>query len=156
MVVTIDIGEEHNVHPKNKQEVGRRLALIAKSQVYGMDVTYSGPIYEFMTVEGKAIRLRFKFVDGGIDARAGGSLKGFAIASEDRKFVPAEAVIDGDSILVTSKDVASPVAVRYAWEMNPDCNLINKAGLPASPFRTDQWPREKPAADAALDDVEAQ
>ena len=156
MVVTIDIGEEHNVHPKNKQEVGRRLALIAKSQVYGMDVTYSGPIYESMTVEGKAIRLRFKFVDGGLDARAGGSLKGFAIASEDRKFVPAEAVIDGDSILVTCKEVPNPLAVRYAWEMNPDCNLINKAGLPASPFRTDTWPREKPAADAPLDDSEAQ
>jgi sialate O-acetylesterase len=155
MVVTIDIGEEHNVHPKNKQEVGRRLALIAKSQVYGMDVTYSGPIYESMTIEGKAIRLRFKFVDGGLDARGGGDLKGFAIAGADRKFVPAEAVIDGDSILVTSKEVPNPLAVRYAWEMNPDCNLINKAGLPASPFRTDTWPREKPAADAPLDDPEA-
>lgn len=156
MVVTIDIGDPHNVHFTNKQEVSRRLALQAKAKVYGMDVVCDGPIYTSMTVEGNAIRLHFKSIGGGLAARGGGSLKGFAIAGADRRFVPAEAVIDGDSILVTSKEVANPVAVRYAWEMNPDCNLINKSGLPASPFRTDNWPREKPSADTGLDDPEAQ
>jgi sialate O-acetylesterase len=140
MVVTIDIGDPNNVHPKNKQEVSRRLALQAKANVYGMDVVCNGPIYTSMTVEGNAIRLHFKSIGGGLAARVGGSLKGFVIAGADRKFVPAGGTIDGDTILVRSENVRSPIAVRYAWEMNPDCNLMNKAGLPASPFRTDAWP----------------
>lgn len=140
MVVTIDIGDPHNVHPKNKQEVSRRLALQAKANVYGINVVCNGPIYTSMTVEGSAIRLHFKSIGGGLAARGGGPLKGFVIAGADRKFVPAEATVDGETILVRSASVASPVAVRYAWEMNPDCNLVNKADLPASPFRTDAWP----------------
>ena len=140
LVVTIDIGDPHNVHFKNKQEVSRRLVLQAKANVYGMDVVCDGPIYTSTTVEGNAIRLHFKSIGGGLAARGGGPLKGFVIAGADRKFVPAEATIDGDTILVRSENIASPIAVRYAWEMNPDCNLINKADLPASPFRTDDWP----------------
>lgn len=140
MVVTIDIGDPHNVHPKNKQEVSRRLALLAKANVYGKNIVCNGPIYKSMSVEGSAIRLHFRSIGGGLAARGGGSLKGFAIAGADRKFVPAVAAIEGDTILVRSDSVASPAAVRYAWEMNPDCNLINNAGLPASPFRTDTWP----------------
>ena len=143
MVVCIDIGDPHNVHPKNKQEVGRRLALIAKSQVYGMKVSYSGPVYESIKVEDKAIKLYFKHIDGGLATRAGGVLKGFAISGADRQFVPAQGVVVGDTIVVNSEEVRAPVAVRYAWEMNPDCNLINKAGLPASPFRTDKWPLKR-------------
>ena len=140
MVVVIDIGDPHNVHPKNKQEVSRRLALQAKANVYDMDVVCDGPIYMSMTVEVSAIRLHFKSLGVGLAARGGGPLKGFVIAGADRKFVPAEAVVDGDSILVRSESIVSPVAMRYAWEMNPDCNLINRADLPASPFRTDAWP----------------
>jgi len=143
MVVCIDIGDPHNVHPKAKQEVGRRLALIAKSRVYGMKVTYSGPVYESMRIERSAIRLRFKHVDGGLAARGGGPLNGFAISGADRVFVPAQAVVFGDTIVVQSEKVRAPVAVRYAWEMNPDCNLVNGAGLPASPFRTDKWPLKR-------------
>ena len=140
MVVDIDIGDPSNIHFTNKQEVSRRFALQAKAKVYGMDVVADGPIYTSMTVEGGAIRLHFKSIGGGLAARGGGPLKGFVIAGADRKFVPAVATVDGDSIVVSSKEIASPVAVRYGWEMNPDCNLINKAGLPASPFRTDDWP----------------
>ncbi len=139
MVVTIDIGDPHNVHFTNKQEVSRRFVLQAEAKTYGMDVVCDGPIYVSMTSERGAIRLHFKSL-GGLAARGGGALKGFVIAGGDRKFVPADAVIDGDTILVRSESVASPVAVRYAWEMNPDCNLVNRAGLPASPFRTDAWP----------------
>ena len=140
MVVTIDIGDPQNVHPKDKQEVGRRLALQAKANVHGMDVVCNGPIYTSMTVEGNAIRLHFTSIGGGLSARGDGSLKGFVIAGADRRFVPAEAKIDGETIVVQSESIPSPIAVRYAWEMNPDCNLINKADLPASPFRTDDWP----------------
>ena len=154
MVVTIDIGDPHNVHPKNKQEVSRRLALLAKANVYGMDVVCDGPIYTSMTVEGNAVRLHFKSIGGGLAARGEGPLKGFVIAGADRKFVPAEATIDGEAILVRSENIASPIAARYAWEMNPDCNLINKAGLPASPFRTDDWPFWQGVQDKASPDDE--
>jgi sialate O-acetylesterase len=92
-----------------------------------------------MTTEGGSIRLKFKEVNGGLVAK-GGALRGFEIAGEDRKFVPAEARIDGNTVVVQSARVSKPVAVRYAWEDNPECSLYNKAGLPASPFRTDDWP----------------
>ena len=144
MAVAIDIGDPYDIHPKNKQEVGRRLALAAEAVAYGRDVVYSGPIYESMAVEGNKVRLRFKHVDGGLVAKGGAALKGFEIAGEDRKFVPAESAIDGKTIVVRSGQVASPVAVRYAWADNPTCNLYNKAGLPASPFRTDDWPSAPP------------
>ncbi len=145
MVVTIDIGDPHNVHFKNKQEVARRFALQAKAHVYGMDIACDGPIYTSMSVEKGAIRLHFKSLDGGLATPNDEPLKGFVIAGSDRKFVPADAKIDKDTILVQSDKIADPAAVRYAWEMNPDCNLINAAGLPASPFRTDDWPLEQSA-----------
>ena len=140
MAVTIDIGDATNIHPTNKQEVGRRLALIARHNVYGdTSLVYSGPLYKSMKIEGNKIRLYFDFVDGGLEARGGLPLKGFAIAGADKKFHWAQAVIDGKTVVVSSPAVRAPVAVRYAWANNPVCNLYNKAGLPASPFRTDDW-----------------
>ncbi len=140
MAVTIDIGDGSDIHPKNKQEVGYRLALSAQAIAYGRDVAYSGPIYESMSGEGDKIRLHFKHVYGGLAAKHSAStLTGFEISGEDRKFVSAEANIDGDTVVVRSESVQHPVAVRYAWGMNPSCNLYNRAGLPASPFRTDNW-----------------
>jgi sialate O-acetylesterase len=144
MAVTVDISDPYDVHPKNKQEVGRRLALAAEAVAYGRDVVYSGPIYESMAVEGNKLRLRFQHTDGGLMIKGAAASKGFEIAGEDRKFVPAEAAIDGKTIVVRSSQVASPVAVRYAWADDPLCTLYNKAGLPASPFRTDDWPGEPP------------
>jgi len=156
MAVAIDIGEAMDVHPKNKQDVGKRLALPALAKVYGMkDLAYSGPIYRSMKIEGGEIHLTFDHVGGGLVAKgAGGSkLTGFAIAGRDRKFVWAEAEIRpsalrqaqgsgqmDQTVVVWTNDVPKPVAVRYAWADNPVCNLYNAAGLPASPFRTDDWP----------------
>lgn len=140
MAVIIDIGEANDIHPRNKQDVGKRLAAWALGTTYGKDVVISGPLYDSMTIEGNRIRLRFKHVDGGLVAKGGRRLKGFAIAGEDRKFYWAHAKIDGDTVVVRSFRVPKPVAVRYAWADNPECNLYNAAGLPASPFRTDDWP----------------
>jgi sialate O-acetylesterase len=145
MAVAIDVGDAADIHPRNKQEVGRRLALAAEATVYGREkVVYSGPHFRSAKVEGNRIRLSFDHVDGGLVAqprRGDKTLRGFAIAGEDRKFVWAEAAIDGGDILVSSPTIARPVAVRYAWHANPDpANLYNAAGLPASPFRTDTWP----------------
>ena len=137
--VIIDIGEASNIHPKNKQDVGRRLALAARAVAYGEDVTYSGPMYKSMKVDGGKVRLTFDHTGGGLVAK-GGPLKGFAVAGKDKKWHWAEATIDGETVVVSSGEVTEPVAVRYAWANNPECNLYNKAGLPASPFRTDQWP----------------
>jgi sialate O-acetylesterase len=139
MAVTMDIGDLKDIHPKNKQEVGRRLALWALAQVYGRELVYSGPIYKSMTVEGNKIRLQFDHVGGGLMASDGKPLTEFTIAGADQKFVPAKATIDGDSIVVQSDQVAEPVAVRYAWRDVATPNLVNKEGLPASPFRTDTW-----------------
>jgi len=140
MAVAIDIGEADDIHPKNKQEVGRRLALGALNIAYHKDIVHSGPIYESMTVEEGRIRLRFTQTGSGLTARTGESLRGFDIAGEDKRFVRARAVIMGDEVVVCSDEVSNPVAVRYAWANNPDCNLYNREGLPASPFRTDDWP----------------
>ena len=138
MAVAVDIGEAHNVHPKNKQDVGDRLARIALANVYGRKIEFSGPMYESMKVEGSAIRVRFSHIGGGLVAK-GGQLKWFVIAGEDGKFVPAEAKIDGDTVVVSSPEAPAPVAVRYAWANFPDgCNLFNADGLPAAPFRTDK------------------
>ena len=139
MAVAIDIGEADDIHPRNKQDVGLRLALAAESRVYGVDQPYSGPIYRAMDIEGGKIRLHFDHAHGGLKAK-GKVLKGFAIAGRDRKFARANATVEDDSVVVWSKDVPQPVAVRYAWAGNPSCNLYNGAGLPASPFRTDDWP----------------
>lgn len=140
MAVAIDVGEGADIHPKNKQAVGQRLALAARALVYGEDIPYSGPIYRGMTVEDGRIRIRFDHAADGLAAK-GGPLTQFAIAGADRKFHWAKAEIDGSDVIVSGPEVASPVAVRYAWAANPEgCNLYNAAGLPASPFRTDDWP----------------
>ncbi|MFW6163602.1 MAG: sialate O-acetylesterase [Planctomycetota bacterium] len=139
MAVTIDVGDARDIHPKNKQAVGERLALAARAVAYGEELCWCGPICDGMTVEAGKARLRFRHVCDGLVAR-GGELKGFAIAGADRTFVPATARIDGEDVVVWSPKVKQPVAVRYAWSNDPTCNLYNQAGLPASPFRTDDWP----------------
>jgi sialate O-acetylesterase len=139
LAVTMDVGNCENIHPTQKEPVGQRLALDAEALVYGKKVEYSGPAYDSMAVEETGgIILSFTHVDGGLTA-SGGELKGFTIAGEDKNFVPATAKIVGDQVIVSSPDVPNPVAVRYGWEDCPDANLANKAGLPASPFRTDDW-----------------
>ena len=138
MAVTIDIGDAENVHPRNKQDVGKRLALWASRDCYGdKDIAVSGPLYASNSIEGNRIRVRFTHVHDGLKAR-GGELKGFAIAGADKKFVWADAKIDGDAVLVWNDAVPSPAYVRYAWANNPECTLANKANLPAVPFRTDR------------------
>ena len=137
LAVAIDIGDAADIHPKNKQEVGRRLALAAEAIAYGKKIDYSGPIYRAMTRDRHRIRLRFDHVDGGLVVKGGGPLKGFAIAGADGKFVWAEAAIQGDAVVVWSPRISQPAAVRYGWADNPVGNLYNQAGLPASPFRTD-------------------
>jgi sialate O-acetylesterase len=140
MAVTTDIGEAHNVHPKNKQDVGDRLSRIALANVYGYKMEYSGPMYESSKVEGSEIRVSFSHLGGGLVAKNGGPLTWFQIAGADQKFVAADAKIDGDTVVVSSPDVPSPVAVRYAWVNYPvGCNLFNAAGLPAAQFRSDNW-----------------
>jgi sialate O-acetylesterase len=144
MAVIIDIGEANNIHPKNKSDVGKRLAMWALAKTYKKAIEYSGPLYKYMEVNGDKAIVHFDNVAGGLmvsskQADANEPLKGFAIAGADKKFVWAEAKIDGDKVVVRSDKVAEPVAVRYGWADNPVCNLYNKAGLPASPFRTDIW-----------------
>jgi sialate O-acetylesterase len=138
MAVTIDIGEADDIHPKNKQDVGKRLALAARHVAYGENLVYSGPIYRSMQAEGRRIRVFFEHVGGGLVAN-GGDLTGFEVAGRDQVFVPAQARIDGEAVAVWSPAVAEPVAVRYGWAINPPVNLHNREGLPASPFRTDDW-----------------
>ncbi|RKX41288.1 MAG: hypothetical protein DRP64_11520 [Verrucomicrobia bacterium] len=138
MAVTIDIGEENNIHPANKYDVGKRLSLWALAKDYGKNVIYSGPLYKSMKIEGDKIRISFDHTDGGLIAK-GAKLEGFAIAGADEKFVWANAVIDGHTVVVSNPSIKNPVAVRYAWEFFPICNLYNGAILPASPFRTDDW-----------------
>lgn len=138
--VAIDLGEAHNIHPPNKQEVGRRLSLWALARVYGKVIVCSGPVFRSMSIRGDAIVVEFDHTADGLIARGSGELQGFAVAGADRRFVWADARIEGDTVVVSSPQVAEPVAVRYAWADNPVCNLYNSAGLPASPFRTDDWP----------------
>ncbi len=140
MAVIIDIGQADDIHPRNKQDVGKRLALWALARIHGKAIAWSGPLYRSMKVDGDKIVLHFDHVNGGLVAEGGEPLKGFAIAGADRKFVWADARIDGSTVVVRGDKVSRPVAVRYAWADNPVCNLYNGAGLPASPFRTDDWP----------------
>jgi len=136
MAVTIDIGDEKDVHPHNKQDVGDRLTRIALANVYGRDIEYSGPQYESMSVEDGAARLTFSHVAGGLVAKDG-PLQTFEIAGPDGEFIAADARIDGETIVVSSSGVSNPTAVRYAWSNYPlGCNLYSAAGLPAAPFRT--------------------
>ncbi len=139
MAVITDIGDAKNIHPKDKQDVGKRLALWALAKTYGKDLVYSGPLYRSMENKGDRIVLHFDHVGGGLAAKNDEPLTGFAIAGADKKFVWAEARVVGDTVVVSSPKVPDPVAVRYAWAHNPVCNLYNREGLPASPFRTDSW-----------------
>ena len=159
MAVLIDTGESEDIHPQSKQIAGERLAQIALAKTYGREVVPSGPLYTSMKIEGSAIRLSFDHLGGGLVAKevpatydvmrkAGktrplvrnspqSQLEGFAICGADTQWVWADAKIDGDTVLVSSKQVPVPIAVRYAWSDNPTCNIFNAADLPASPFRTD-------------------
>jgi len=135
MAVTIDIGESQDIHPKNKQDVGLRLALPARALAYGEKLVYSGPIYRQSAREGANMRLWFDHAPNGLAAR-GGALQGFELAGADGKFAPAEARIDGQTVVVSSPDVKYPVQARYAWADDPKATLTNVEGIPASPFRT--------------------
>ncbi|WP_345324496.1 sialate O-acetylesterase [Novipirellula rosea] len=140
MAVTMDIGNESNIHPKPKKPVGERLARLALRRTYGKsDLVDSGPEYQSMKIEGDKIRLSFDHVGSGLVSRDGEELSHFAIAGEDQNFVPAKATIDGDTIVVHSEQVAAPVAVRFGWGNADAPNLSNQEGLPASSFRTDDW-----------------
>ena len=138
MAVTIDIGEMFDIHPRNKQDVGYRLALAAKHIAYNQEIVYSGPLYKSMEINGRDIEIAFNHVGKGLQLK-GEKLSGFQIAGKDKKFYWANAQIVGGEVFVSSDKVKEPVAVRYGWAINPECNLYNKNGLPASPFRTDDW-----------------
>lgn len=161
-VVLIDVGESDDIHPRNKKDPGERLAKIALAQTYGRKIPFSGPVYSAMQTDGGKIRVKFDHVDGGLIAKRlpatyflvsadnksaplvrntpESQVEGFAICGANRGWVWADAKIDGDSVIVWSDKVPKPIAVRYAWANNPTCNLYNGAGLPASPFRTDDFP----------------
>jgi len=158
MACIIDLGEADNIHPGNKQDVGARLAKVALTETYGRGIVSSGPVFKSMKVEGNEIRIEFTSVGGGLRTRTSdipnapnlkkrgykftlgdGAVTGFAVAGEDRKFVWAAGRIEGDSVVLDASQIAKPVAVRYAWADNPECNLYNAEGLPALPFRTDDW-----------------
>lgn len=141
-VITLDVGEALDVHPTNKQAVGHRLALAARGVAYGHRVVFSGPTYRDQEIKGDRVTVSFDHVGSGLVGRnaAGASLRGFAVAGPDRRFVWANAMIEGDRVVVWSPSVPDPVAVRYAWADNPEgANLYNREGLPAGPFRTDSW-----------------
>jgi len=140
--VIIDIGEADDIHPRNKQEVGRRLALAARKVAYGEEITYSGPLYRSHQTRGNRMVIEFDHIGGGLIAkgREDRRLDEFTIAGANRRFVWADATIEDGQVVVWSDEVKSPVAVRYAWADNPArANLFNLEGLPASPFRTDSW-----------------
>jgi sialate O-acetylesterase len=139
LIVTIDLGIEKDVHYPNKRPVGERFSTAARGLAYGEKIEYSGPIFDAVTFDGAKATVSFKHVGGGLIAKGGDKLNGFLLCGDDKKFVHAEAVIEGDKIVVTSAKVPAPKAVRYAWERNPVCNLYNKEGLPASPFRSDEF-----------------
>lgn len=146
MAVTIDIGDPEDIHPRNKLDVGKRLALWALANTYdvkqpdGSPLPHSGPLFREAVVEDDRIRLEFDHVDGGLKTSDGGPLKGFTIAGAKGGFLPAQARIEGDAVIVTRDGMAAPQFVRYAWDINPDANLTNGTSLPASPFRTDPGP----------------
>jgi sialate O-acetylesterase len=139
MAVTIDIGDAKDIHPKNKQDVGLRLALNARAITYREKIPYAGPVYKSYQIEEDKIRIRFDKVTNGLQTINDPKIKGFEIAGPDHVFHWAEAYIEKDEVVVSSSEVKFPVAVRYAWANNPECNLYDGANLPASPFRTDDW-----------------
>ncbi|HAT73190.1 MAG TPA: hypothetical protein DCS63_10280 [Elusimicrobia bacterium] len=141
MAVATDIGDANDIHPRNKQEVGRRLALHALKDQYGKKITASGPVYRSMRVKDGRVELSFTEAGGGLAARGGAAMRGFAVADERRQFLPAQARIEGDKVIVSRPGMPDPVAVRYGWVDNPEeGDLFSRDGLPASPFRTDDWP----------------
>jgi sialate O-acetylesterase len=146
MAVAVDVGDAHDIHPRNKQEVGRRLALAALDVAYGRGAVGAGPRYRTMRAAGSELRVRFDRTGGGLRSRASDGLRGFAIAGRDRLFRWADARIEGDEVVLSSPGVRRPVAARYAWAANPPCDLVGGTGLPAAPFRTDRWPTRRPAA----------
>ena len=139
MAVTIDIGEWNDIHPLNKKDVGKRLALSARKVAYHDDIeVYSGPIYRSMKIAGNKIILTFDNIGSGLIIKGGGELKNFAIAGTEKRFLWAKAKIKDGTVVVWNNKIRKPKAVRYAWADNPaGANLYNKEGLPASPFRTD-------------------
>lgn len=139
MVEAIDVGDPWEIHPRQKREIGRRLELAALATVYGRQVEFSGPVFRSLERQGQRVRLSFDHVTGGLIGK-GEELAGFTIAGPDRGFVPATAVVEGETIVVWSDQVEAPAAVRYGWSNAPAASLFNGAGLPASPFRTDDWP----------------
>ena len=138
MAVTIDLGDPDDIHPTNKMEVGRRLALAAKARVYEMPGDFSGPIFSSATREGSTMRVRFDYAGPGLVAHYR-PVQSLEIAGEDRVFHPATGRIDRAMLIVSSPAVKEPVAVRYAWYNAPQANLYDGAGLPAAPFRSDDW-----------------
>jgi len=138
MAVAIDIGNPKDIHPTNKLDVGERLARWALANDYKQSVVASGPLFKSAKVQGSQIRVSFNFAVG--LKSAGPELTGFTVAGADRKFVPAKAQLDGETVIVSAEGITKPVAVRYGWQGAPDCNLQNAEGLPASPFRSDAWP----------------
>ncbi len=138
MAVTLDIGNPVNIHPANKPEVGRRLALWALAKDYGKQVAFSGPLYASMETKGNTVIISFNYAENGLQSAEGG-LQNFQVAGEDKKFVQAKAIIEGDKIIVQSHFVMKPVAVRYLWDNASEASLFNTEGLPASSFRTDNW-----------------
>ena len=136
MVVTTDIGDPNNIHPARKAPVGERLALAARALAYGEKLEYSGPLFSSSKIMDSKVVISFTHTGKGLAAQDG-ALKGFTIAANDGKFVPAQAEIKGRTVLVWSDEIPSPIAVRYGWANVPDVNLFNLQGLPASPFRTD-------------------
>jgi sialate O-acetylesterase len=139
LAVTVDTGDPDNIHPVDKKEVGDRLALCALGGHYGLKVPYSGPTLSSVEQLPGALKLRFDHTDGGLVVK-GGKLGEFSVAGDDRKWHWADARIEGDTVIVESKSVPDPKVVRYAWQANPAATLFNGAGLPAAPFRTDDWP----------------
>jgi sialate O-acetylesterase len=133
MAVTIDVGEASDIHPRDKQDVGHRLALWARAIAYGEVVEGSGPLYRQAVPEGSEMQVWFDHSDSGLTVN-GGELKGFEIAGRDGQFAPASARIEGNTVFVSSPKVQNPVFVRYGWSSDPQCNLDNRDGLPASPF----------------------
>lgn len=140
LAVTIDVGDPKDLHPHRKLEVGQRLALWALGTTYKQPMEYSGPLYSSMEIVGGEARLHFTHVGSGLEAHGDSQLRGFAIAGVDHKFHWAKARIEGNIVIVSSPDVTKPAVVRYAWGDSPQCNLFNRESLPASPFRTDDWP----------------
>jgi len=137
LIVTTDCGDAENIHPSHKQPVGERLAIAARALAYKERVEYDGPVYRSFTIKNDEVILNFRHIGKGLTAKRNEELKGFTIAGKDKKFVPAKAVIRGNQIVVSDKNIKKPVAVRYGWSNVPDVNLFNGDGLPASPFRTD-------------------